>query len=120
MCAQDGLGGGNGQREDEMIYTPIEEDVSTEGPSENVETITSSADTAKVDLPRTTTGIIRIMRSKGRPEMANLVEELHEAQKKVEATTKRAEDLLQLLRALHRKATSTYPTVKRKLVEEDA
>lgn len=63
------------------------------------------------EFPRSTTGVIQIMRSKGRPEMADLVEDLYSAKKKVADTTKRAEDLLKLLRSLHKKATSTYTKV---------
>lgn len=66
----------------------------------------------EVDLPRTTTGVIRIMRAKGRPEMADLVEELHNTHLSVQETTELAKDLLKLLRTLQRKATGVHNTVK--------
>jgi hypothetical protein len=63
------------------------------------------------ELPRTTTGVIRIMRARGRAEVAALVEELHVTEKRVEETTIRAKDILRLLRTLHRKATDAYPKI---------
>jgi hypothetical protein len=108
MCAQDGWDNGHSEQEGEsMIFMP-KEVMPQKDPAEKELEQSSPQE----ELPRTTTGVIRIMRARGRPEMAALVEELHSAEKSVIETTKRAEDLLKLLRTLHRKATGTYPTVK--------
>lgn len=115
MC-QDGLGSGGQKEEGEMICLP--KDDALKGSEELSETPPDSGNVGS--LPRSTTGVIRIMRAKGRPEIASLVEELHEAELKVAETTERAKDLLYLLRTLHRKATNTYPTVKRNPVKDDA
>jgi len=70
-----------------------------------------SDDPANEEFPHSTTGVIRIMRAKGRPEMADLVEDLYSAEKRVVETTRRAQDLLNMLRSLHKKATGTFAKV---------
>jgi hypothetical protein len=60
------------------------------------------------DHLRTTTGVIQIMRSSGREEVASLVEELHGAEKKVLRATQLAEELLKSLRKLHKKKTGHF------------
>jgi len=107
MCAQDGIGSGGEEKEKgEML---LQEEQSTE-----------SARTETDGLPRTTTGVIRIMRAKGREEAAALVEELHETKEKVVETTRRAQKLLALLRTLHKKTTGTFPTIPPRASEEEA
>jgi hypothetical protein len=107
MCAQDGREDEHDDREGEsMIFAPREATPPDDNP------VTEEATDKGVELPRTTTGVIRIMRAKGRAEMADLVEELHSAHASVKETTKRAKDLLQLLRTLQRKATGVHATIK--------
>jgi hypothetical protein len=87
-------------------------EISVKNEASNPDEIVDYGDQDTLDeFPRSTTGVIKIMRSSGRPEVADLVEDLHRAKKRVAETTSRAEDLLRLLRSLHKKATGTFQKV---------
>lgn len=99
MCAQ--------QERDETAERGSMEYAATEEIAESQSTSTES-DREEVSLPRTTTGVIQIMRSKGREDMASLVEELKDASEKAVRTKILAEELLASLRKLHKKKTGHY------------
>jgi len=94
-----------------MEYAATEE--TAESPAEKEEH-------EEVELPRTTTGVIKIMRAKGREEMASLVEELKDANEKAARTTILAEELLASLRKLHKKKTGHYAIPEKFLKKEKA
>lgn len=76
--------------------------------TEEAEPQKTETEPEEVDLPRTTTGVIQIMRSSGREEMASLVEELKDANAKAARTKILAEELLASLRKLHKKKTGHF------------